>query len=58
MEESYIRRRFNKLIEDKRLPKVVFHSLRHSSITFKLKMTGGDIKAELAGGLISAIDAF
>ena len=45
MEESYIRRRFNKLIEDKGLPKVVFHSLRHSSITYKLKMTGGDIKA-------------
>lgn len=33
MEESYIRRRFNKLIEDKGLPKVVFHSLRHSSIS-------------------------
>ena len=44
MEERYIRRRFNKLIEDKGLPKVVFHSLRHSSITYKLKMTGGDIK--------------
>ena len=27
------------------LPKVVFHSLRHSSITYKLKLNGGDIKA-------------
>lgn len=27
------------------LPKVVFHSLRHSSVTYKLKLNGGDIKA-------------
>ena len=27
------------------LPKVVFHSFRHSSITYKLKLNGGDIKA-------------
>ena len=27
------------------MPKVVFHSLRHSSVTYKLKLTGGDIKA-------------
>lgn len=27
------------------LTKVVFHSLRHSSITYKLKLNGGDIKA-------------
>ena len=26
-------------------PKVVFHSFRHSSITYKLKLNGGDIKA-------------
>jgi site-specific recombinase XerC len=26
-------------------PDVVFHSLRHSSTTYKLKLTGGDIKA-------------
>ena len=44
MEESCIRRGFNKLIEENDLPKVVFHSLRHSSITYKLKLTG-DIKA-------------
>lgn len=27
------------------LPSVVFHSLRHSSITYKLKLNGGDIKS-------------
>lgn len=36
---------FGKLIERNNLPKVVFHSLRHSSITYKLKLNGGDIKA-------------
>ena len=34
-----------KLIEEKGLPKVVFHSLRHSSITYKLKLNGGDMKS-------------
>ena len=33
------------LIEENDLPKVVFHSFRHSSITYKLKLNGGDIKA-------------
>ena len=27
------------------LPDVVFHSLRHTSITYKLKLNGGDIKS-------------
>ena len=36
---------FDKLIKKNNLPKVVFHSLRHSSITYKLKLNGGDIKA-------------
>ena len=27
------------------LPPVVFHSLRHTSVTYKLKLNGGDIKA-------------
>ena len=27
------------------LPPVVFHSFRHSSVTYKLKLNGGDIKA-------------
>ena len=33
------------LIKKHGLPKVVFHSLRHSSITYKLKLNGGDVKA-------------
>ena len=32
-------------IQKNELPKVVFHSLCHSSITYKLKLNGGDIKA-------------
>ena len=44
-EGSNIRAAMNKLIRENGLPKVVFHSLRHSSITYKLKLNGGDIKA-------------
>ena len=36
----------HKLIEENEdLPPIVFHSLRHSSITYKLKLNGGNIKA-------------
>jgi site-specific recombinase XerC len=42
---SYIRKRLNRLIEEHNLPPVVFHSLRHTSVTYKLKLNGGDIKA-------------
>lgn len=45
MESQIINRALHKLIADNNLPKVVFHSLRHSSITYKLKLNGGDIKA-------------
>ena len=45
VEGSLIESRFIKLINENNLPKVVFHSLRHSSITYKLKLNGGDIKA-------------
>ena len=45
IESSAIEASFNRLIEENELPKVVFHSLRHSSITYKLKLNGGDIKA-------------
>ena len=45
MESSYIHRTMRKLISDNNLPYVVFHSIRHTSITYKLKITGGDIKA-------------
>ena len=43
--DSSIRKSFNKLIKDHNLPSVVFHSLRHTSVTYKLKLNGGDIKA-------------
>ena len=43
--EAAIRKRFKKLIKDHNLPDVVFHSLRHTSVTYKLKLNGGDIKA-------------
>lgn len=32
-------------IKENGLPHVVFHSLRHSSITYKLKLNGGDMKS-------------
>ncbi len=44
-EGTRIRKAMQKLIKDNDLPPVVFHSLRHSSITYKLKLNGGDIKA-------------
>ena len=44
-EANFINRAFSKLIQDNNLPKVVFHSLRHTSTTYKLKLSGGDIKA-------------
>ncbi len=42
---SYIRKEWNKLIEENDLDPVVFHSLRHTSVTYKLKLNGGDIKS-------------
>lgn len=44
MESNTINKLFNDLIKEHNLPKVVFHSLRHSSVTYKLKLSGGDIK--------------
>ena len=44
-ESSTITDSFKRLIKENDLPKVVFHSLRHSSITYKLKLNGGDVKA-------------
>ena len=32
-------------VDEQGLPDVVFHSLRHTSVTYKLKLSGGDIKA-------------
>ena len=36
---------FNRQKEEAKLPNVVFHSLRHSSTTYKLKLNHGDLKA-------------
>ena len=42
---SSICKALNDLIKEHNLPPVVFHSLRHTSVTYKLKLNGGDIKA-------------
>ena len=44
-EDHIILKSFEKLREKAGLPKVVFHSLRHSSTTYKLKLNHGDLKA-------------
>lgn len=44
-EGSTINGALRRLIKENDLPPVVFHSFRHSSITYKLKLNGGDIKA-------------
>ena len=45
LENSFISTSLDSLIKEHNLPKVVFHSLRHSSITYKLKINGGDVKS-------------
>ena len=45
VEERYISKELDKLIEATGLPRVVFHSLRHLSTSMKLWLSGGDIKA-------------
>lgn len=37
--------KMKQIIKKEGLPDVVFHSLRHTSVTYKLKLSGGDIKA-------------
>ncbi|MGI6005696.1 MAG: site-specific integrase, partial [Christensenellales bacterium] len=44
-EERLIAESFQRLREKVGLPNVVFHSLRHSSTTYKLKLNKGDLKA-------------
>ena len=44
-EASTINGALRRLIKENDLPPVVFHSFRHASITYKLKLNGGDIKA-------------
>ena len=43
--DTLIRGALKKLIKEHDLPPVVFHSLRHTSVTYKLKLNGGDVKA-------------
>lgn len=43
--ERIIAGKFQKLRESAGLPKVVFHSLCHSSTTYKLKLNHGDLRA-------------
>lgn len=45
VESRVIDKEFHKLKEKAALPNVVFHSLRHSSTTYKLKLNHGDLKA-------------
>ncbi|MHC5215949.1 site-specific integrase [Enterococcus sp. LJL128] len=45
VEGRIIRDRFQELCETNNLEIVVFHSLRHLSTGYKLKMTNGDIKS-------------
>ena len=44
-EASTINAALRRLIKENDRPPVVFHSFRHASITYKLKLNGGDIKA-------------
>ena len=45
VENKIIGKRLRKLCTEFDLPKVEFHSLRHLSTNYKLKMTNGDIKS-------------
>lgn len=45
LQEEALPRMLEKQLLTVGLPKVTFHSLRHSSITYKLILTGGNIKA-------------
>ena len=44
-ENRVISKEYEKLKAKAGLPNVVFHSLRHSSMTYKLKLNNGDLKA-------------
>ena len=45
IQETTLTKHFHITLERAGLPRVPFHSLRHSSITYKLALSGGDIKA-------------
>lgn len=44
-EQPSIESALQRLIKENDLPRIVFHSIRHASITYKLKLNGGDVKA-------------
>jgi integrase len=44
-ENRILTKEFDRLKKEAELPNVVFHSLRHSSATYKLKLNHGDLKA-------------
>ena len=44
-ENRILQKEFESLKKEAGLPNVVFHSLRHSSTTYKLKLNHGDLKA-------------
>ena len=44
-ENRVLQKEFGNLKKEAELPNVVFHSLRHSSTTYKLKLNHGDLKA-------------
>jgi len=43
--DAVLRKKLKKLIAENGLPDIVFHSIRHTSVTYKLKLNGGDIKS-------------
>ena len=45
MQECTLTKQFQLALKEAGLPKVTFHSLRYSSISYKLSLSGGDIKA-------------
>ena len=45
MQEHTLTKQFHLALKEAKLPAVTFHSLRYSSISYKLALSGGDIKA-------------
>lgn len=45
IEAHSVNKKLDDFIKKNDLPKIVFHSFRHSGITYKLKLNGGDMKA-------------
>lgn len=55
-ENRIIEKEFSLLKQKAGLPNVVFHSLRHSSTTYKLKLNHGDFKATQEPPQTQAVD--